>query len=171
MQNLFSSFVHIHVAASDGLSTKSDIVVSAEVASSYAVVCHRSATRAVTHHYDEALSACGLRGTQFTLLAAVTFAGEATMTQLAETLVMDRTTLTRNLGPLKREGLIKAGRGKDRRTRVVAVTERGRRALREAYPLWEKAQAAVVKGLGPKAWKELMATLTAAVSVSQGQTL
>ena len=93
------------------------------------------------------------------------------MTQLAETLVMDRTTLTRNLGPLKREGLIKAGRGKDRRTRVVAGTERGRRALREAYPLWEKAQAAVVKGLGPKGWKELMATLTAAVSVSQGQTL
>ncbi len=146
---------------------KSDTAMSAEVASSCALLNLRKASRAVTQLYDEALSSSGLKGTQFSLLAAITFAGGATMTQLADALVMDRTTLTRNLGPLKRAGLIETGRGKDHRTRVVAVTQRGRRILRRAYPLWRAAQATVVQGLGEKAWEELMARLTATLSVSQ----
>ena len=142
--------------------------MSAEVASSCALLNLRKASRAVTQLYDNALAPASLRGTQFTLLAAVTFAGEVTMTHLAEALVMDRTTLTRNLGPLKRQGLIKVGRGKDRRTQVVAVTQRGRRLLREAYPLWKQAQSAVVEGLGQRAWKQFLAGLATARSLARG---
>ncbi len=157
----------MHVVVPERVTTKSDIAMSAEVASSCALFNLRKASRAITQLYDEALSPSGLKGTQFTLLAAITFAGGTTMTQLAGALVMDRTTLTRNLGPLRRAGLIETGRGEDRRMRVVAVTERGRRILRKAYPLWESAQAKVVKGLGDKAWKELVAGLTATLSLSQ----
>ncbi len=167
MKRPFNRFVYMHVVASDGVSMKSDTVMSAEVASSCALLSLRKASRAVTQLYDAALSPSGLKGTQFSLLAAVVFAGEAPMTRLAEALVMDRTTLTRNLGPLKRAGLIESRRGKDHRTRVVAVTQRGRRILRKAYPLWEAAQITVVKGLGEKAWKELVAGLTATLSLSR----
>ncbi len=147
---------------------KSETAMCAEVASSCALLHLRKASRAVTRLYDEALSPSRLKGTQFGLLAAVTFVGEASMTQLAEALAMDRTTLTRNLKPLVRAGLITTGREKDQRLRVVTVTERGRRRIREAYPLWEEAQSTVVKGLGPKAWENLRTGLTATLSLAQG---
>jgi DNA-binding MarR family transcriptional regulator len=109
----------------------------------------------------------GLRVTQFTLLVAVSLAGAAPITRLAEELVMDRTTLTRNLRPLEKQGLIKVGSGKDQRTRAVTLTARGRNVLAEVLPLWEKAQARVVKGLGPERWNSLLADLSATVALAR----
>ena len=57
----------------------------------------RKATRAVTQLFDEALKPAGLYATQFTLLAAISFRKDATITELSKALIMDRTTLTRNL--------------------------------------------------------------------------
>jgi DNA-binding MarR family transcriptional regulator len=139
--------------------------------SQVAAVCacfnFRKASRAVTQLYDEILQSSGLLATQFTLLIAIAIAGSATITRLAQELVMDRTTLTRNLKPLERQRLIEIKPGQDQRTRVVMLTDAGREALAKAIPLWEQAQANVVEGLGQKRWNTLLAGLSDTVLLIQ----
>jgi DNA-binding MarR family transcriptional regulator len=113
----------------------------------------RRAARKVTHVYDDALAPAGLRITQYSLLANLDRHGAVAMTELAELLGMDRTTLTRNVGPLERDGLLalrSSGRG---RTKLVTLTDRGRRRLRDAFPYWLAAQERFgrVLGAGPAA--------------------
>lgn len=126
----------------------------------------RKTTRAITQLYDEALRPTGLRVTQFSLLIATTMLGSATVTRLAEIGVMDRTTLTRNLKPLEKKGLVKVAPGDDQRTRVVTLTTHGQEVLAKALPLWEKAQARIVKGLGQERWNSLRADLEDVVSLA-----
>ena len=86
----------------------------------------------------------GLRGTQFTLLATVIQTGPIPATRLADFLGLDRTTLTRNLGPLVRDGHVTITDGADRRVHKVAITAKGAEAARAAFPFWRKAQAAAL---------------------------
>ncbi len=94
----------------------------------------RKAARAVTQMYDQALKPSGLRATQLSLLAVTERAGPRRMAEIAELLVMDRTTLTRNLKPLLDRGLLKSIEGSDRRRRPIAITAEGRAALAQALP-------------------------------------
>jgi DNA-binding MarR family transcriptional regulator len=112
----------------------------------------RRAARAVTALYDHALAPTGLRATQVTLLVALEKAGPIPFTRLAGVLGMDRTTLTRNLEPLRRAGLLTLRAGEDRRVRLAAITEKGRKALGEAIPLWKQAQRRITEGLGTGRW-------------------
>ena len=128
----------------------------------------RKAARAVTQYYDGALKPSGLRATQFTLLAAIYNAGPITIKRLAERLIMDRTTLTRNLRPLEKQGLIESASGEDRRTRAVTLTDRGREVLAQALPLWERAQEEVVGKLGHERWRDLLEHLSATVALTGG---
>ena len=138
----------------------------AEIAETCACLNARKAARAVTQLYDEVLQPSGLRATQFTLLVAIALAGEAPVTRLADALVMDRTTLTRNLALLERQGLVGIAPGTDQRTRMVTLTNQGRDALAKALPLWEQAQKRVVSGLGRNRWKTLLADLSDVVSLA-----
>jgi DNA-binding transcriptional ArsR family regulator len=70
----------------------------------------RRVSRAAAKVYDDALRPSGLRGTQFNLMTAIILMGPVTISKLAEGLVMDRTTLTRNLGPLQKQGLVDISR-------------------------------------------------------------
>ncbi len=99
------------------------------------------------------------------ILGVVSLAGPETIGRLAERLVMDRTTLTRDLKPLEREGLVEIVQGEDRRTRTVTLTKRGREALARALPLWKKAQARIVEDLGEERLRSLLADLSHTVSV------
>jgi DNA-binding MarR family transcriptional regulator len=121
----------------------------AQVGSTCACFAIRKAARVATQLYDEVLQSSGLRVTQLTLLVAINLADSVSITALGEKLLMDRTTMTRNLKPLQRQGLIAIGRGKDRRFRVVSLTARGHEALGNALPLWRKAQARFLKKVGP----------------------
>ncbi len=124
----------------------------------------RKATRAVTQLYDAALAPSGLTATQFSILQLATTAGPLSMTALARRLVMDRTTLTRNLRPLVACRLVVVARDPvDRRSRRVAPTARGRRALAEALPLWRGAQRNFIAALGEPAMRSLLRGLDAAV--------
>ena len=127
----------------------------------------RMAARAVTQLFDEILQPTGLRVTQFALIAAITHFGPTTISHLAEIFSMDRTTLTRNLRPLERDGLINIRAGEDRRTRELTVTERGREAVVSAFPLWEKAQARIVNGLGQERFSSLLSHLSEVVSLTR----
>jgi len=124
----------------------------------------RMATRAVTKRYDEALRPAGLRTTQYSVLARLRFEGPFTLTRLAERLALDRTTLARELEPLRRRGLVSVTPGADRRRREVALTEEGRALLRKARPLWEAAQVGVVEELGVERVGALLAELSAIAS-------
>ena len=109
----------------------------------------RKAARAITQRYDAHLQKCGLRSTQFTILAALDSLGPQSLSALADTLVLDRTTLTRNLKPLQRDGLIASHPGSDRRVRELKITAEGTSRLTEAMPLWHKAQSDMIGRLGP----------------------
>jgi DNA-binding MarR family transcriptional regulator len=103
----------------------------------------RRAARAMTALYDDALAASGIKITQFSLLRAVERNEPASVSALSEDLDLDRTTLARNLNPLQREGLIVLAAGSDRRVTEVRLTAKGRNAIANALPLWQKAQADV----------------------------
>jgi DNA-binding MarR family transcriptional regulator len=128
----------------------------------------RKAARAVSSLYDDALRPVGLRATQFALLTITSALGSVTVTQLAEHAVMDRTTLTRNLGPLEKRGLVRVCEGTDRRVREVRLTPRGREVWSKGIPLWHQAQNRIAEGLGEKRLRSLVADLGAAVAVVRG---
>jgi DNA-binding MarR family transcriptional regulator len=137
-----------------------------EVASLCACANLRKASRAVTQLYDESLQPTGLRATQYTLLVALSLTGSTSITYLAQQLVMDRTTLTRNLALLEHQGLVAIAKGDDQRTRLVTLTNQGREAVVKALPLWEQAQTRIVSGLGRQRWNTLLADLSDVVSLA-----
>jgi len=123
----------------------------------------RKASRVVTQLFDRVLHPSGLLVNQFTLLSAISLAGSIAIARLAQELVMDRTTLTRNLKPLERRGLIKIEPGLDRRMRIVSLTAEGQATLAKALPLWEIAQARAIENLGQERWRTLLSHLSDAV--------
>jgi len=131
----------------------------------------RRADRALTRVYDDALRPTGLVTTQFSLLSIVARApGPLTLGDLAEAQVMDRTTLTRNLAPLVREGLVLITPGDDRRTRVISLTALGGSTLDEARPRWQEAQEAIIRDAGSERIEHLLDELTSLVEhVRQGR--
>ncbi|HVJ53164.1 MAG TPA: MarR family transcriptional regulator [Aliidongia sp.] len=103
----------------------------------------RKASRRLTQLYDDALTPCGLRSTQFTILAELhrRTRQPPTMAELAQSLVMDRSALGHNLRPLERDGLLLLQEGaEDRRRRHVKLTDQGLAAFKEARRLWQTAQ-------------------------------
>ena len=124
-------------------------------------MCHkiRMAARAVTRAYDNALRPVGLRATQYALLVAVATEGAISITALAQGMGMDRSTLTRNLRPLEKDGLIAVGLEGWRRSRTVEITQKGRARVREALPLWERAQETLKRRLGDPQWMSIHQSL------------
>ena len=110
----------------------------------------RRASRAVTQLFDSYFDEVGLKATQFTILAALAWADEKppTIGELADTLVLEQSSLSRNLAVLERLGFIRLVPGEeDRRERIVSLTRTGRAALAKGFPIWKKAQAAIASAL------------------------
>ena len=117
----------------------------------------RKATRTLTQFYDNMLRPAGIRSTQLPLLVNLAMAPSLTLSHLAEMVVIDQTTLSRNLKPLIDKGLIEIRPGKDRRVREVRITKNGKAMIRRAKPLWDDAQAKIAEDLGLKRLQELIA--------------
>lgn len=129
----------------------------------------RQASRVLTRVYDDVLRPLGLQMSQFSVLVQIAAFGEAgaTITALAAELVMDRTTLTRNLRPLERAGLLRVARAPgDARARVVLLTHRGEKIIDTAYPYWEAALHSVRSVLGPRQLQALRVQLSALIEAS-----
>ena len=123
-----------------------------EIVANCACLKVRMAARAVTRAYDSALRPVGLRATQLSILVAIAIDGAISIAALANFLGMERTTLTRNLKPLEKAELISVGPEGWRRSRTLEITTKGRSRLRQAVPLWERAQDALRQKLGDQAW-------------------
>ena len=122
----------------------------------------RQAARHVTQFYDQCLAPTGLRATQFAVLSRLHRLGPMTVNLLARDLVMDRTTLGRNILPLEREGLVRTDPGRtDRRRKELRVTEAGAERLRVAVQHWTEAQAGFEAAFGPERAAELRAMMRA----------
>ncbi|MCZ6453652.1 MAG: MarR family winged helix-turn-helix transcriptional regulator, partial [Alphaproteobacteria bacterium] len=93
--------------------------------------------------------------------------GQMPLSKLADFMVMDRTTLTRNLQPLLKRKLVATTPGEDRRVRNVRLTPQGKRLFNQALPLWREAQTQMVDGLGQERWAGLLGDLAVAVSLTQ----
>src|SRR5438128_4855802 len=118
---------------------------------SFACTCLRlrKAARRITQIYDGYVEPFGLTITQFGLLAHLRVLDGISVGALAEKLVMDPTTLTRNLRPLERRGLVKLKPDpEDRRSRSLHLTEQGREILRAARPAWARAQRHIEEVFG-----------------------
>jgi DNA-binding MarR family transcriptional regulator len=122
----------------------------------------RQAARHVTQFYDQFLAPAGLRTTQYSILAKLRRKGPMTINVLAAEMVMDRTTLGRNILPLEREGLIAVVPGQsDRRSKELHLTDAGVVRLRAAYKGWVAAQEQFETVFGSTRAKELRGLLHA----------
>ena len=119
----------------------------------------RRAARAMTALFDHALEGSGIRSTQFTILTAVAKAQPVSIGKISETLVMDATTLTRNLKLLRKQGLVTVSPRGSMRQRFVNLTAEGEKALARAVPLWRKIQQKFVNQIGEETWMKLRSEL------------
>ncbi|MCG8466067.1 MAG: MarR family winged helix-turn-helix transcriptional regulator [Xanthomonadales bacterium] len=116
----------------------------------------RQATRVMNQIYDQHLAQCALKTSQFAILRTLYFLGEVSQKQLQEALVLEQTTLTRNLQPLLRDGFLQIRRGSDRRQRLVSLTPLGQDLCLRAEDHWKLAQDAVRQRLGPELSEDLL---------------
>lgn len=105
----------------------------------YCLAARRYA-RAITRLYEQKLRPHGLRATQFSILAALALKGPTPIGELADFLVLERTTLSRSAALLQRRGWVEIAPALDARERPLRLTPAGRRKLEEAFPAWKEAQ-------------------------------
>jgi DNA-binding MarR family transcriptional regulator len=122
----------------------------------------RKASRRLSQMYDGALVSSGLKSTQYSIIAEIYRRGHEplTVSELAEAMVMDRSTLGHNLRPLERDKLIALqSTESDRRTKRVVLTGKGQARFAEAYVLWRRAQDRFEQRFGTKEAADLRAVL------------
>lgn len=119
----------------------------------------RRASRAVTQHYEASFRGTGLRATQFTLLATLAQTGPLPLSALAAMLGLERTSLTRNLGPLEKKGFVSTVADDDQRVRRIAITKKGEAAALAALDAWSQAQSSVGEVLRRTGVRKLLGTL------------
>lgn len=120
----------------------------------------RKTTRVVTHLYDKFLSSTGLKITQYSMMVNIANHKDISISELGEAMLLDQTTVTRNVNILKKSGFVKITKStNDSRTRIITVTELGFAKLKEAYPIWLKIQEKIVADIGEERYKNLLETL------------
>jgi len=139
----------------------------AEMARTCACFNFRKASRSVTQLFDQRLSPVGLRSTQLVILITSQLVGPSNIARLARELVMDRSTLTRNLKPLVAHGYLQLTRLAAGRQKAVEITDEGREALLRAAPYWEQAQSHLVGRFGDEQWDKIMHELSAIVDAAK----
>ena len=129
----------------------------------------RRASRRLARMYDEAISAAGLRSTQWSILISLRESGPLPLGMCAEKLTMDRATLTHNLRPLERDGLVTVTPDSaDRRSKRVELTDDGRERLRLGRDGWSQAQDRVEEHLGTADASELRRLLRRLLEIPIG---
>jgi DNA-binding MarR family transcriptional regulator len=118
-------------------------------------------SRIVVAAYEAALKPAGVTAHQFTVLVALAYGGPMTVNALADAVGMHPSTTPRKIAPLVRSGFVRVEQGSDRRQRLIAMTDKGSRALLRAYPLWAQQQRDLLKRLEPRSLPSIMQSLSA----------
>ncbi|HEY9025934.1 MAG TPA: MarR family winged helix-turn-helix transcriptional regulator [Burkholderiaceae bacterium] len=128
----------------------------------------RQLMRRVAQHFDAEVGKSGLKGTQYSLLSHVTKLGPIRPVDLAATMKVDASTLSRNLKPLVAAGWLIVDAGEDGRSRLIHATEAGREKRQEAQRRWRVAQEGLNATLGPERVIALHALIDEAMSRLEG---
>lgn len=152
-------------------SPEIDSAKLAEMARTCACFNFRKASRSVTQLFDQILSPTGLRSTQLVILITGQLLGPSSIARLARELVMDRSTLTRNLKPLLNLGLLQLSQAENGKHKSVEVTNEGRAALVASSPYWEQAQNHLVGRIGPENLNRIMGDLSGIVEATRSSVM
>ena len=141
-------YIHIEMRHQSPESESEISIAPAAVAE--VCFCHnlRRTTRLVSRIYDKALQPVGVKASQFNVLVVIASSDPATVPRVAAALAMDRTTLLRNLGPLKAAGYLQVLAGSGRRPDEISLTMAGQNTLMLATKAWQAAQRQVTQQLG-----------------------
>jgi DNA-binding MarR family transcriptional regulator len=127
----------------------------------------RKASRAVTRLYEESMAGTGMSIIQFSILRNLARHGALPLMELAELLVMERTTIYRALNPLRRQGWVVLDKGAGR-ARTATLTRRGRRAMEAATGAWQAAQENLLGRVGLVDWARVESSLARIVDLAVG---
>lgn len=120
----------------------------------------RKKTRAVTQLYDKVLEPTQLKVTQYSMLANIARHKAVSVSQLGDILLLDQTTITRNVNLLKKNGYVDVIRdAQDGRTKIISLTAIGIEKLKEATPLWMEIQEKIIQDIGLDKYKDFYETL------------
>lgn len=120
----------------------------------------RKKTRLVTQFYDKLLQPTGLKVTQYSMLANIDLQQAVSISRLGEILLLDQTTITRNINLLKRNGYVDLTRDpQDARAKVITLTEKGVEKLNEAAPIWQDVQERIINDIGLENYNDFYETL------------
>ncbi|MBL4774167.1 MAG: winged helix-turn-helix transcriptional regulator [Alcanivoracaceae bacterium] len=121
-----------------------------EIAPCYNLAMRKS-SRLINQFYEDRLATVGLKVGQFSLLRAVHYCKKTTNKDLQRILVLDQTTLSRNLKPLFRDELLKLSmNARDKRVKIISLSPKGKKLYLQALPLWNKAQEDLQTKIGAK---------------------
>jgi DNA-binding MarR family transcriptional regulator len=116
----------------------------------------RKANRILNKIYDRHLQSCGLKCGQFTILRVIHAYKQTTNSQLQEAMLIDQTTLSRNLKPLIRDGYISVTQGEDLRVKLLSLSPEGKKLFKDARIHWQQAQKEVKQKLGKEGTEKLL---------------
>ncbi|MFJ6208260.1 MarR family winged helix-turn-helix transcriptional regulator [Lysinibacillus sp. NPDC092081] len=120
----------------------------------------RKRTRVVTQLYDKLLQPTGLKITQYSMLANIVHQQSVSISRLGEILLLDQTTITRNINLLKQNGYVDLARDpQDARAKVITLTDKGVEKLNEAVPIWEDIQERIINDIGIEKYEDFYETL------------
>ena len=122
-------------------------------------ISFRRAAKAVTAYYDRMLRGAGITVNQYSLLSNLYRSAPCSVSALAKTMKLDRTTLVRNIKPLVETGLLRDLAEEGGRDRQLTVSAQGLTSLEKAQKLWKKAQTGLKKYIGKNDFETLMAVI------------
>jgi DNA-binding MarR family transcriptional regulator len=128
----------------------------------------RRAARAVSRQYSAVMKDSGLQATQFSVLFILNKSGSLSITELANKMGLDRTSMSRNLNPLQQQGLVSVADEGLNRTRAVTITTSGKKVLNKVLPLWRQAQEAFIEHMGQADTTLLIELLGRASKINEG---
>jgi len=128
----------------------------------------RKKTRVVTQLYDKLLQPTGLKVTQYSMLANINQQQSVSISQLGDILLLDQTTITRNINVLKQNGYVNITKDpQDARTKIITLTKKGVEKLNEAAPIWEDIQERIINDIGLEKYEHFYETLKSIQKIIQ----
>ena len=121
----------------------------------------RKASRRISAVYDEALAPYGINIAQFSAMRNIKRYEPISLTDLADKLDLDRSTVGRNMKVLERMGIVATATGEDQREAALSLTEEGKALLARAEPIWHDVQVQIEERLGPEHSRQLSELLEA----------
>lgn len=129
--------------------SEQDLRKSPGISPCYCVNLRRAANR-ITEQYNEALAPVGITVTQYSILAFLYGMSGCSVSQLAQKLHLEKSTLVRNLQPLFEKNYIEDLSTEKSRSKELQITVLGNQLLFQAKPLWKKSQKNLQQKMGGK---------------------